>query len=128
MKIPLAALSWSLASGIANCWNGTLPDPGTYTIRRLPAVPAQAGCIVVGSVFDLVTKHPLKVAVVAFNKTIVTTDTLGHFRYECAAGTYAVHGGFIGFYRVDIPKLKLRAGEQVELTFWVVQDQRPTTN
>jgi hypothetical protein len=128
MEASLAALSWSLTSCLASFLGGALPHHGTYTIRREPVAAGQARSVVTGTIFAQSTKQPLKVAVVSFNKTVVTTDTLGRFRWEAPAGSYAIYAGFIGYYRVDLPHFKLRQGEHVELTFWVVEEDRPTIN
>ncbi|WP_369073978.1 carboxypeptidase-like regulatory domain-containing protein [Hymenobacter sediminis] len=62
---------------------------------------------------------------VAVNGVMLTTDTAGRFRAELLPGKYRIRAGFIGYYRVDVKKLKLRKGEQVALTVLVVEDDRP---
>jgi hypothetical protein len=125
MKASLAVLCCLLTSCVASLKRGTRPNTGTYSIHRTQAVPAQATSVVTGIVFDVATKQPMPGAIIAFANKIILTDSQGRFRYEGRVGTYAVLGGAIGYYRVDIAKLKLAAGEQVELTFWIAQDQRP---
>lgn len=125
MKVLLVVLCCSLTSCVAGLGRGTRPSTGTYSLHRTRAVPAQATSVVTGTVLDLLTKQPMPSMIVSFNQKSVLTDTHGRFRYEGAGGTYAIYSGSIGYYRVDIAKLKLRAGEQVELTFWLAQDQRP---
>jgi hypothetical protein len=125
MRGLFAVLCCSLTSCVAGSGRETRPSTGTYSIQRTQAVPAQATSVVSGIVFDVATKQPLPGAIVAFANQTLLTDTHGRFRYEGSAGTYAVLSGAIGYDRVAIAKLKLAAGEQVELTFWIAQDQRP---
>lgn len=96
---------------------------GSYTIRR-EAAPTQSS-LLTGRILTAASKQPLKVAIVAVNGVLLTTDTTGHFRVELLPGKYRIRAGFIGYYRVDIKKLKLQRGEQAELTVWVVEDDRP---
>jgi hypothetical protein len=125
MKVLLAVLCCFLTSCVASLGRGTRPNTGTYSIQRTRIGPAQASSVVTGIVFDVATKQPLPGAIISFDKQLILTDTQGRFRQEERVGTYAVRGGAIGYYRVDIAKLKLKAGEQIALTFWIAQDQRP---
>ncbi|RPD44172.1 hypothetical protein DNI29_22140 [Hymenobacter sediminis] len=96
---------------------------GTYTIRR--EVASTQSSILTGCILTAASKQPLKVAMVAVNGVMLTTDTAGRFRAELLPGKYRIRAGFIGYYRVDVKKLKLRKGEQVALTVLVVEDDRP---
>ena len=125
MKVLLALLCCSLTSCVASVGRGTRPNTGTYAIERTQAVSAHAPCVVSGTVLYAATKQPVEAAIIALDKQLILTDTHGRFRQETNAGTHAVRGGAIGYYRIDIAKLKLKAGEQLDLTFWIAQDQRP---
>jgi uncharacterized membrane protein len=96
---------------------------GNYTILRT-STSAQDGGIITGTIKELKTNRPLKVGVISINKDLITTDTLGHFRYEIPPGKYSIRAGFIGYYRIDIAKLKVQKQETVDITFYVKEDDR----
>ena len=100
---------------------------GDYTILRSPA-PSQAKSMITGTIKELRTGHPLKVGIFSINNVAIKTDTLGHFQCEVPAGNYSIRAGFIGYYRIDIAKLKVKKHEIITITFYVKDEDRPTYN
>jgi hypothetical protein len=100
---------------------------GDYIILRSPT-PSKARTIITGTIKELRTGHPLKASVFLINNVRIETDTLGRFQCEVLPGKYSIRTGFIGYYRIDIAKLKVHKQETIDITFFVKDDDRPIVN
>ncbi|GAB4024991.1 peptidase associated/transthyretin-like domain-containing protein [Spirosoma koreense] len=97
---------------------------GTHTIQR-ESNAAINEPILSGSVVELATNKPLRMAIVKIDTTLIYTDTLGHFRYALPVGKYRIRAGFIGYYLIDLGKIRLHKGELVHIVFRVKEDLTP---
>lgn len=77
-----------------------------------------------GIILDCRTQEPVKTAIIRINKTIVHTDTSGHFRHQIKPGNYMIKAGWPTYLWQRI-NTTVKNKDSLFVTFYLEDDPEP---
>ncbi|WP_080059276.1 carboxypeptidase-like regulatory domain-containing protein [Spirosoma aerolatum] len=82
-------------------------------------------CFIKGQIFDKETGESLKIAAVEVKHKIINADTNGLFSFKVLPGNYKVTGLCYPYHRLTTKTIKVKAGETININFWLLIDKIP---
>lgn len=110
----------------------------TYGKKHLPSSLRNSDCIAIlktfktdskrpvmaGIILDCRTQEPAKAAIIGINKTIIYTDTSGHFRHQVKPGNYIIKVGWPTYLWQKI-NTTVKNKDSLFVTFYLEDDTQP---